>query len=625
MNTVSTAEREEAPPSGTAIVVDDAGEQPDPLPSSLVALGRSLRMGYRSSPALIVTAFLCALASAIPDALFAWGLASFAEAVIRHEAGSIAFFSALLAVMATCNWLLQVVCDRVNRRFADRAGVRIEAHIAELQASVATVEHHERPDLLDRLSVLRDHASALSDLYQHLFSLVGAALRLLITLLLLFSVKPVLILLGLVAAPTVLIANRRAQVEKRAEEEGAAHGRLERHFFELATSPSSGKELRVAGTTALVRDARHAAWQRRYRLLARARWRSAFWQGGALGLFGAALMAAAAYAATHGPDRAAAALLVLTAGSRLSGYLSQTLTQLHFFRTIWLDCSRKLAWLEDYARSRRGTADLPAPARLESGIRLEGVNFCYPGTSRLVLKDIDLELPAGSVVAVVGENGAGKSTLTKLLCGLYAPSSGRITADGVDLGRVDPVAWRRQLTATFQDFFAFEYPLRRSVGLGDLEHAGDPNRVVAALDEAGAADLATTLPHGLDTHLGASWPEGVDLSHGQWQRVALARGFMRDKALLTVLDEPTSAVDAETEHALFEKYAAHARAGADAGNGGITLLVSHRFSTVRSADLIIVLDGSHVVEQGSHDELIALGGHYADLYNLQAAAYQEGL
>ncbi|MGW4420955.1 ABC transporter ATP-binding protein [Streptosporangium sp. NPDC004631] len=602
-----------------------AEETSDPLPSSLISLGRSLRMGYRSSPGLILIALVTTLAGAAPDALFALGLAALANAMAGGSHGEIFASAGLLALMAASNWLLGLVGDRANRRFADRASVHVESHIASLQAGVATLEHHERPDQLDRISVLRDHAPALSDLYQQLFDLFGAALRLLITLVLLWSVHPFLVLMAVFAMPTVLVSGRRAAAEKRVEEASASHSRLARHLFLLATSASGGKELRVAGTGGLVLDRRHAAWERGYHPLARTRWVSALWQSGALALFGAAFMTAVAYVATHGSGRAGAVLLVLSAGSRLSGYIGQTIGQMHFFRTIWLDCSRKLAWLEDYAKSREGAADLRAPLHLRRGIRLEGVSFRYPGTQRVVLDDISVELPAGSVVALVGENGAGKSTLVKLLCGLYTPTSGRLTADGVDLARVAPAAWRRRLTGAFQDFFAFEYRLQCSVGLGDLRREGDEKAVVASLEKAGAADLVASLPSGVRTQLGASWPGGVDLSHGQWQRVALARGFMREDPLLTVLDEPTSAVDVETEHALFERYAALARSGAEAGTGGVTLLVSHRFSTVRMADLIIVLDGSRLVEQGSHEELMAKDGHYAELYNIQAAAYHRGL
>jgi ATP-binding cassette subfamily B protein len=248
------------------------------------------------------------------------------------------------------------------------------------------------------------------------------------------------------------------------------------------------------------------------------------------------------------------------------------------------------------------------------------VSFVYPGTSRLVLDDVSVFLPAGLVVAVVGENGAGKTTLVKLLTKMYEPTSGSILIDDIPLARMPAGEWRSRLAGAFQDFFRFELRARHTVGLGDVARLDDEPAVVRAIGRAGADDVVSRLPTGLETQLGPTWPDGVEVSFGQWQKLALARGFMRDRPLLLVLDEPTAALDAETEHALFERYAAAARsANAD---GRITILVSHRFSTVRRADLIVVMDGARVVEAGTHDDLMAKGGQYAELYGIQAAAYR---
>jgi ATP-binding cassette subfamily B protein len=218
----------------------------------------------------------------------------------------------------------------------------------------------------------------------------------------------------------------------------------------------------------------------------------------------------------------------------------------------------------------------------------------------------------------VGENGAGKTTLVKLLCRLYQPTKGRILVDGVDLARMPPATWRSRLSGAFQDFFRFEFRVRHTVGVGDLPRLDDRPAVAAAVERAGASDVVRQLVAGLDTQLGPTWPEGVELSFGQWQKLALARGFMRERPLVLVLDEPTAALDAETEHALFERYAAAARGSDDR----ITILVSHRFSTVRMADFIVVLHGSRLVESGTHEALMGQGGHYAELYRIQAAAYR---
>jgi len=597
----------------------------DRLPSSATALLRSLKTGYRISPGLILVALMTTIAAAAPDALFAIGLAVLVQGVAAHDTVRIAVAAGSVGVLATAGWLLNIVSDRVNRRFADRASVVLESHVARLQSSVATIEHHERPEFLDRISVLRDHAPAMSMLYQQLFSTIGTVIRLALTLALLMSVNPWFgLLLGVTALPGVWVSHWRSGVEKVAEEAGARHERRARHLFSLGTSATYGKEIRVAGVQQWLRDQHRAAWSRRYAPLARARWTSAFWQSAAQGLFGAAFIAVVVFTAREHASAAADVTLVLTAGSRLSQYIAQTATQTQFLRSIWLDVSRRLAWLEDYAASVTAKANRPAPTRLTQGIRLDDVTFRYPGTEKPVLDRVTLDLPAGTVIAVVGENGAGKSTLVKLLCGFYRPTSGRITVDGTDLSSIDVPRWRERLAGAFQDFFRFEYPLRESVGVGDLPRIEDRSAIDRAVERAGAQDVVVRLAHGLDTQLGPTWPEGTDLSHGQWQKVALARGFMREGPLLLVLDEPTSALDAEIEHALFERFAEAAHSGADAETGGITLLVSHRFSTVRMADLIVVLDGSRVAEYGNHDELMARDGRYAELYGIQASSYQAG-
>jgi ATP-binding cassette subfamily B protein len=285
-------------------------------------------------------------------------------------------------------------------------------------------------------------------------------------------------------------------------------------------------------------------------------------------------------------------------------------------------------WLVDHAEAVRRDGQtpgsgppLPAPDRLADGIRLSGVGFRYRADQPDALRDVDLHLPAGSVVAVVGENGAGKSTLVKLLARLYEPTSGHLEVDGVPLRRIDPASWRARISAGFEDFVSFELLLREAVGIGNLAALDDDRAVTRALHHAGADDITDQLPGGLATALGTSWEGAVDLSRGQWQKLALARAMMRQEPLLLLLDEPTAALDAETEHALFERYAAAARA-AGGRSGAITILVSHRFSTVRMADLIIVLDGGRIVEGGTHANLLARGGLYAELYEVQAEGYR---
>jgi ATP-binding cassette subfamily B protein len=516
-------------------------------------------------------------------------------------------------------WALSVTLDRTTRRLGDRLNIMFQGHVAKLQAEVATVEHHERPVYLDRIAVLRTGVFALDHLFRSMFTMVGWLLRLAFVCVLLAAIHPALLLLPLGALPLLLVAVWRPKIEKRTEEAVASHGRLARHLFTVATTPPPGKEVRVTGNQADLVRRRTSSWTLWFRPIRATNLASAAWLTLAWAVFSLAFVAAVVWVVT-GLDRGpGAVVLVLTAGGRLSAYVGSAVGELGFLRGIWLDSAQRLAWLEDFAAAQNAHVDQTAPDRLDDGIWFDDVSFAYPGTDVDVLQHLDLRLPAGSVVAVVGENGAGKSTLVKLLARMYAPTSGRITADGVDIGHVDIVEWRERLAGAFQDFARLEFVAATTVGLGDEPRQDDRTAVGTAVDRAGATPVVDDLRHGLDTQLGPSWTDGVDVSFGQWQKLALARGYMRPEPLLLMLDEPTAALDAETEHALFERFAAGARE--ETTNGRVTVLVSHRFSTVRMADLIVVLDGARVVEVGSHDELMARGGTYADLYSIQASSY----
>lgn len=591
----------------------------DALPAGLSAMWRLCKLGYRHEPGLIVAAFTLALLSALPDALLALWFKLLGEGALQADWARARFAAAALAVSATATWFLQTVSSRVQRRFRDKVTIALEAHVATLLSSIPTIAHHERPEYLDRLSVLRNQVFMLDHMYMSLFSTCGWFLRLGVTIGLLVSIHPALALLALAAFPTVLTSTWRPAVERRAFEIGAQASRLARHLFDLATTATPGKEVRVTGIADRLVSGRRQAWERAYRPMARARSASAAWHALAWAVFGAAYVGAIVFVSSTLRAPAGDVLLLLAAGSSLSFYVGAAVGEIGFLRGIWMDGARRLAWLEDYARVLTAAADRPAPDELIEGLRFEHVSFVYPGTDRVVLDDVSLDLPAGSVVALVGENGAGKSTLVKLIAKMYEPTSGRIFVDRLELARIDALEWRTRLAGAFQDFFRFELLARHSVGVGDIPRLDDTPAVVTAVARAGADDVIVRLRAGLDTPLGPTWPGGVEVSFGQWQKLALARGFMRDDPLVLVLDEPTAALDAETEHALFARYADAVRE--TTAKGRITILVSHRFSTVRMADLIVVIDGARVVEVGTHDALLAARGHYAQLYNIQAKAY----
>jgi ATP-binding cassette, subfamily B, bacterial len=264
------------------------------------------------------------------------------------------------------------------------------------------------------------------------------------------------------------------------------------------------------------------------------------------------------------------------------------------------------------------SGSVPAAGRPDREIRFEQVRFRYPGAGRDVFDGLDLVIPAGSSTALVGINGAGKTTLVKLLARLHDPTSGRIRVDGVDLAQLHPAAWQRQVAVVFQDFTHYPLSARENVGLGAPEHAGDADGLDAVAARAGAAGTLASLPAGWDTVLSRSYAGGVDLSGGQWQRIALARALfaVRHGARVLVLDEPTAWLDARGEADFFDRFL-------EITAGTTTLIISHRFSTVRRADRICVLDGGRVLEQGDHDSLLAAGNRYAELFTLQAARFDE--
>ncbi|AFY36116.1 ABC transporter ATP-binding protein [Calothrix sp. PCC 7507] len=251
----------------------------------------------------------------------------------------------------------------------------------------------------------------------------------------------------------------------------------------------------------------------------------------------------------------------------------------------------------------------------QDGIRFEDVSFTYPGSSQPALRNISLHLKPGEKLAIVGENGSGKTTLIKLLTRLYTPDSGRILLDGLDLQEWDVDVLRRRIGVIFQNFVRYQFTVGENIGVGDVEHLEDRSRWLTAAEKGNAQPFIKQLPQSFETQLGRWFKGGQELSGGQWQKIALARAFMRTQADILVLDEPTSAMDAQAEFDIFNHLRTHTQ-------NQMVFLISHRFSTVRMADNIAVIESGEVVEQGNHKELLASGGRYAKLFWLQAAGYQ---
>jgi ATP-binding cassette subfamily B protein len=548
------------------------------------------------------------------------------DAVVEgDDDGTLVLVLLLGAIMAVWPIWWQLVV-RTATTLHDKTFREFERRLVADAVQAPGLAQHESPEYLDGLRMLLAQSRDLGNP----FALVNAASLasvIAICVVLLVSIDPLCGLLLLFAIPPVLIATRVERARVANEADVVTAQRLRQRLFELQTDPGPAKEVKLLGLGPELRRRHRQAWWLANHTRERVEGRGAIMLAGgwaifALGMAGALVLLV--WRASRGEISAGDVMLFAMVSQGLTGHVANFVDAFAWMQRM-ISAGTRYRWLERFAReaslpSRAGDP-IPVPPRIGTGIALEHVTFAYPGASSPVLDDVSLELPAGVTVAIVGENGAGKTTLVKLLCRLYEPTHGRITLDGLDLASFDLAAWRTRLSAAFQDFVRFELVARESVGVGDLPVVDDAAVVRRALSDAGASDIEERLTDGLDTQLGGRWRGGAELSGGQWQRLALGRAFMRENPLLLVLDEPTASLDAATEHRLFERFAAAART--HAASGAITLFVSHRFTTVRAADLILVVQDGGIAERGSHDELMRAGGTYAELYELQARAYHD--
>ena len=532
----------------------------------------------------------------------------------------------VLGVLAVHRVMLHASLN-IRMRLRENTQLYLDSHVMGLTAGIPGMEHHERPEYLDQVELIRNERGYLANPFNPISWTIASILQGVSTLGLLAGVHPVIALLPLFGIPSAWVSGKSEQRLIALIDSQAEPNRVLRHYFELTTTPPPAKEVRIFGLADELLDRRRALFDQleaeRVELgVRRVASATAAWT-----LFAAAYVAAITWtvrAATTGDASVGDVVLVLAIGSQVDQHLAELGENVAWFvRTH--RAVRRLRWFTDYAdrshASLTPTMPRPVPERLTDGITVEGVSFTYPGSDIEILGGVDLHLPAGSTVAIVGENGAGKTTLVKLLCRLYEPTAGRILVDGVDLRDLPIEEWRRRTAAGFQDFGRFQLLAREAVGIGDtlVEHS-DAN-VLGALDRAAAPEVVDALPLRLATQLGREFEGGVELSLGQWQKLALGRAMMRDAPLLLILDEPTASLDAPTEHRLFDRFHGAARAAAQQ-TGAITILVSHRFSTVRMADVILVVDGGRIAEAGDHRTLVRAGGLYAELYALQARAYR---
>jgi ATP-binding cassette, subfamily B, bacterial len=574
-----------------------------------------------------VAALITASAQSVALPFRAVGIKVLVDGMATRDHGRAVTGALLVVGISALARLITWASMNVRMRLRENTQVYVDARLMALTAGIPGIEHHERPEYLDKVELIRSERQALANPFNPISWTVASVVAGASAVGLLIGVHPLLALLPLFGLPSIVATVLAERAAENLREKQAEPWRRMRHLLELTTEAEAAKEIRIFGLAdELVRRRRtlfDELERARIRLVARSTlMTSAGWT-----IFCAGYLAAVALAidlAMTGRATVGAVVLVVAVGGQLNQQLADLTANVswlvHTYRAI-----QRMCWLMDHAAAAAArlapTSPVAPPQHLVRGIALDGVSFGYPGSDKLVLANVDLFLPAGSTVAIVGDNGAGKTTLVKLLCRFYEPTTGTISVDGVSLARMPIDAWRSRISAGFQDFARLRLFARESIGVGDLERLDADSHILTALERAAAAELPALLPRGLDTQLGRDFQGGVELSQGQWQKVALGRAMMRGAPLLVILDEPTASLDAPTEHALFERFAGAARRGA-AGSGAITLLISHRFSTVRMADLILVVAGGRIAEAGDHEALVRAGGLYAELYELQRRAYR---
>ena len=580
--------------------------------SVFTLVGAAMEANRAQAGLLLVLAPALGAAGVLP----ALAIRQATDAALSHDSAAAGLAVVLLIAALLISNQIGAMASNIRIRLQEGVGLVIDQRMMALSAGAPTLAHHERPDFQDQMELLRVNRAQMGGGFGALVECLRAFALFATTVALLVTVRPALLFLPLFAVPAIVLVNKGGRLTMAADKATAEAERLRQNLLDVACTSASAAEIRIYGVTGEL-EKRHdelmaAVNRRRGRASIRADLLTACgWVVFGLGYLGAIYLALTA--AARGDGDAGSVILTVTLGGQLLGNVSGLVGLGRWFQQA-LQATGYLLWLTDHIDHPRASYPEQVPGHGAHELVIDHVSFTYPGTRTPILEDISLRIPAGCTVAVVGDNGAGKTTLAKLICRMYEPTTGTISYGGVDLADIDPAQWRSVLSAAFQDFCRFEFTVGESVGVGDVVRSGDTGRILDALDRAGARDLVDRLSAGLDTQLGAGFPGGVDLSTGQWQKVAMARALMRAAPRVIVLDEPTASLDAATEQDLF---AALSRTGHDA----ITVLVSHRFATVRSADLIAVLDRGRVEEVGTHAQLLAREGRYAEMYELHARGY----
>jgi ATP-binding cassette subfamily B protein len=581
---------------------------------------RTLAMVWRGSPLHTSILGVLTLASAVLPVAIAYAGKGIVDAVVAHSTPLALRWVLIELAIVAGQALVQRGLGLTRSLLGARLALDINVLILE-KATRLELRHFEDGKFYDSLTKARREASVrpLSVVTEG-FQLVQNALTLVSYLALIVRYSPWAALLLLAAAtPAAIVEMGFSRSAFRLRNWRSPESRQLNYLEYVLANDAHVKEVKLFGLGPLLLGRYRTLGEKFYREDARLQVRRSGW---ALLL---SLAGTAAFYGCYAGMALAAAAGTITLGNMTLYLVAFRQGQQSFqsllsaFGGIYED-TLYMSNLFDYLAIpiEGGARALPQPALSEEGVRFEDVGFQYPGgkagEGKWALRHVSFFIPKGQSVALVGQNGAGKTTLIKLLTRLYDPSEGRILLDGKDLRDWEPEALRRRVGVIFQDFNEYQFDVQDNVGVGSLPHMTETPRIDRAVERGGASEVVSKLPSGLSTKLGKWAHDGVELSGGQWQKIALSRAFMREEADILVLDEPTAALDAEAEHAIFERFRTLAA-------GRTTFLISHRFSTVRMADRILVIEGGQVVEDGSHQALVSAGARYAHLFQLQARGY----
>jgi ATP-binding cassette subfamily B protein len=512
------------------------------------------------------------------------------------------------------NRSINVVDQLLGEQHSNRISVELMRHATGLDLT-----HFEQSDYQDRLERARRQAASRSNALSQVFSqgqMVITALSFAVGLLL---YAPLLIGLMVVAAlPAVFGEVRFNRLAYWISHERSPERRQMEYLRQIGASADSAKEVKLFGLGEYLVTRFKALADRIYAenrkvTLARAAWGGSLAAISTLTYYGA--YAYVVWRAIDGEFSIGTLVFLATSFGTLNAYLQQILIGFTSIAGQSLYLDDLFSFFDIAPTILEPEQPQPFPVPLRQGIVFDDVGFRYPGTERWALRHLSFTIPAGTILALVGENGAGKTTIVKLLTRLYEAEEGRITIDGIDLRAFSAADLRRHIGVIFQDFLRYSFTASDNIGVGRIEAAADRPRIEGAANRSLADAVIERLPAGYEQTLGRQFADGLDLSGGEWQKVALARAYMRD-AEIVVLDEPTAALDARAEAEVFARFKNLAEQSTTA------LIISHRFSTVRMADHIVVLENGAVLETGTHAELVALGGRYAELFELQAAGYR---